>query len=424
MQKNAPHRIAYVHIGPHKCGTTAIQSHLKSIREALLAQGYLYPTSHDDHARLLPVLFWDSAYAPRLGRVEWIETPAGFKNYRQGLMDRLVHEIESCAAPNLVLCAETLSEFTETEASRMTAFLRQHYDEVRVIAYLREPLAWVDSMAQQALKWHGETLDELFDAPRLPHYKHRLCAFQNAVEPSQFEVRPYEGGAAFDVVADFLRTIGIDPSDVGAPQSRANESKSWRSAILLSSANRLAPIFVNYSFNPTRAYRFAEAVNLPGEKFVLPKETISAISSKLEEEREWVASRFGISFARPADTRPGRAEWDRGERPALEDHGAILSGLYRSRQNEGALRNLLALRQDGAMTDEMRAQRLRTGWATATDPWVLHELIQEMRAINHPDLARARARRALLMMIEKPSPGDPPLVYGNPMDRPDLLQDD
>lgn len=76
------------------------------------------------------------------------------------------------------------------------------------------------------------------------------------------------------------------------------------------------------------------------------------------------------------------------------------------------------------MTDEMRAQRLRTGWATATDPWVLYELIQEMRAINHPDLARARARRALLMMIEKPSPGDPPLVYGNPMDRPDLLQDD
>lgn len=404
-------RTAHLHIGVPKTGTTAIQASCESARDLLRSQGFHYLSGDPNHGERLALAFWDKVDALRLAGLRWKDGAAAVA-HRAAVQAALAREIDT-AQGDLILSSEHLSEFRPSEVQRMLLFLGKRFERVRVIGYIRDPLDWATSAAQQATQWSGDTLDALFDRPRLPDYAGRFGPWIAALGRSDVELRAFGSN---DIVADFSAALGLaTPLTQGA---LLNESVSHRSAILLSHMNTCAPPFIEARHNPFRSFDLVRDARLPGRRFALPRETVETWADALAAERDWAHQALGRAVF-PANRMPegSRATWFEGERDALEAFAETYLGKARLAQNERAARLYL---QAGTHTGtpETALKLLDHAWLLTTDRWTLDRIAQLARKHDGWDREKFLAKGRLMRRIEAPEPDDPPLVIGNPFDRP------
>lgn len=402
-------RTLFLHIGAPKTGTTALQVALSNGRKKLADVGFHYLDGDRNHTERMSLAFWAPEDAARLACLRRFDDP-GFS--QEAVLDALEMEISEAAPRDLIVSAEGISDFTAEDVDRLYRFFTAHVDEVRVIAYVREPQSWMISACQQAVKWSGAHLHDLFQAPRLPRYIARFEPHLKAVGRRRFDLRVY-GGAGFDVVSDFTRAIGAPELPVA--DKRENAALSHVASVMLSAANERLPPFVNCRANPFRAFRFVDACTLPGRAFDLPRETVDWASEALNEDRNWVNQLLGHPvFECPELPDISIDGWFDEDRLRNESKALDLLTMSASAQNEQALKAFLRSRR--AQGDEAE-NLLQTAATLTTDRWTLGQIAEAAVAITHPNRRQFFAKQRLMRRIEEPGPEDPPLAIGNPFDR-------
>lgn len=111
----------FVHIGPHKTGTSTLQGWLAANREPLRQLGYLYPGVGSTHNGL----------ADRARR-DLLDTPA----WQQWVRD-LEQAARAGACAHVIISAEGFSRLDEEQVLRMAAGLGP--DRTKIVCYLRKP---------------------------------------------------------------------------------------------------------------------------------------------------------------------------------------------------------------------------------------------------------------------------------------------
>ena len=406
-------RTAFLHIGAPKTGTTAIQSAFAAARGTLADHGLHYLEGDQNHSERLALSFWDVDDARRLACLR--QAPdAPFD--QATLLDTLADEIETNVPNDVVFSAEGLCDFRPDEVARLFDFFSEWFDQITLIAYARDPESWMHSAGQQAIKWSGECLEDVFSSPRLPRYRARMSPWLKAVGQENFVLRHYSGGT-FDAVADFCQVIGIPHDTIPRQDARANTALTQTGAVALSALNLTSPPFVEFRHNPCRAYAVVDRCRFPGPRFLLPRETIEAAAIDLDDDRAWLNRLLGTdAFAAGPLPSAVREDWFGSDRLQIEDLGRDTAETCRSAQNEYALLCLLRAMKFVA-TRERAVALLATAAKFATDRWSMGQIAEMAVQLNHTDRQEFFAKQRLMRRIEDPEPSDPPLQVGNPFDR-------
>lgn len=278
-------RRAVIHIGIDKTGTTTLQRSLHAARGRLLQAGVLYPSIAANHSICLSTLF--RAVPPRALAVIEPEavTPAGIEAVRRRYRQSLQRELDLDWRV-LVLSAEGLCDVGPPAIERLRAFLAPHVGErIRVLAYVRHPLDWIHSAAQERLK-AGETLDQLLERPWRPDWRRRFTPWLQAFGRERFVLRSFEAALKTGLLVS-LAEAGDLPEVRDLPSaSPANASLSMEAALWLDARNRR---------DPSRDQALLQRLmRQPGRPFRLPAELEAAALATAREEVAWLQETFGV----------------------------------------------------------------------------------------------------------------------------------
>jgi hypothetical protein len=201
-----------IHIGTMKTGTTALQKTLLENRDIFLRSGLLYPESGLNHAKH-DHFVWSCQF-PKLG-------PRAKKQYNGKSTDELISavnkEIEASRPRFCVLSAEDFSFFPPIQFKS----LFDRVADYRVVVYLREQKALIESMYKQLVTFGGmaSCFDDFFstalDKRRAGgcdlDCRDLLDRWAAVVGKERLVVRTYAGNAKNNIVKDFFDAIGFEP---------------------------------------------------------------------------------------------------------------------------------------------------------------------------------------------------------------------
>lgn len=227
-----------LHIGSTKTGSSALQVALCEHRDALAAAGVHYPVRGvaASAQHLLAAAIHPGAWRMHAG-----ELPEDRSAYFDETVAAIRTDIEDAGAHTLVLSTEYFwGVFAPDLYKRFAAaFAPTDYE---LVAFVREPVAWVTSSYLQAVKsgesrsldeWFGLALDRWNSGIHAFRVINRWNYFLNA---RRVHVLRYETTKA-NVYAAFCERLGIDvPTDV--PMRRVNPSPSPEGVKQLLAINR------------------------------------------------------------------------------------------------------------------------------------------------------------------------------------------
>ena len=215
-----------VHIGSYKTGSTAIQASLDAGRDTLLEQGcYYYPGEKPARVQSLSMLYARGGKAPSEGLRQFYPTIDETRLWSEQCWQNFEADIRARKPALTVISSEHLSDISDIPL--FIARLRQTFDRVSVIGYLREPLDLYCSSLQQKIRGGGRALSEI-NSPLSYNYRLRrfFKQYRDAVGAENFIVRKYSRTNLKDgdAVQDFLAQVSAIGTPVSVPSVRANEA--------------------------------------------------------------------------------------------------------------------------------------------------------------------------------------------------------
>ena len=195
----------YIHIGPPKSGTSAIQKWLNENREYLLTQHVYYPEHELDENGVssgnLLALF---------------DTKDADVEFDEDKLEKLMNAFADSKAKTLLLSSEFFFKKIELLAEKLPNAV--------FIGYLRFPLEVAESSYNQGVKRHGQT--NAFGLPATPR-AYQLEILDRLIKNAgkeRFVLRPYHeacfvGG---NLVEDFLSQINVHAENIN--HARVNSS--------------------------------------------------------------------------------------------------------------------------------------------------------------------------------------------------------
>ncbi len=209
-------RVCYVHIGPHKTGTKAIQSFLKEHRAELLKHGYFVPESGNIHGG-------HHAIARRLCGQE-------IRNHQQRVTANFAQMIKQMSCKAVVISSEALDGLLRNSEYAKSFFngLRELNLEPKLVVFPRNQSQSINSRYAQVVKSfsRSEPFEDFVQAEiHHPIFRYFQLigladAFDAELIPRPFNKETLVGG----VVPEFLLAIGIDSSKFQGAEIRRNET--------------------------------------------------------------------------------------------------------------------------------------------------------------------------------------------------------
>lgn len=293
---------AYLHIGLHKTGTSAIQHALFNGREILDRHGILYPSLASNHSHRMFSLFCDLPERFGINIREGLSGEA-LVNFNHETRETLRHALTCGSYDKVVLSGEEMSRLTASAVQRLHAFFDDCGTSAVVIAYIRPPASAINSLIQEFVKHGGQFPDSPGEFPT-PNFR-SIKPFVEYFDDSQLLFRPVQGNldSGFNSVQDFMATIGRPDLAQELPQSRANESFSEIAVRVLERYNRRWPLWIgqppNRSLNPERAIEPGPTVwahALQGPPFRLDPAFAQEIVDTQIEDQAWMETVSGLQL--------------------------------------------------------------------------------------------------------------------------------
>lgn len=272
-----------LHIGLKKTATSTLQSTLYRERQRLAAAGLLLPQSPDTHHRL----------ARRLrARVE------GVRRDVAEVLQPILDEIAATRPERVLLSSEHFVSLPAPAVEELHRLLREALPEarIRVLAYVREPVAFATSMAQQDVKNGVLRLAEAHAAPwRFPIAEwlgNHIRVFGRAdVSVRRFDPEGMVGGT---ILGDVLAAAGLPGALDEVKVPRLNPALSLEGVQVADALCGLRP-------GPARRrqgkglYRRPLAT-IKGSRFVLPAEVQERVVQDSAADMAWLKAEFGLDL--------------------------------------------------------------------------------------------------------------------------------
>jgi hypothetical protein len=209
-------RICYIHVGPHKTGTTSIQWFLQENGAELLKHGYFVPESETKRGA-------HHALAEGLAGLDVGE-------HREPLVTRSVQAIAETPAAAVIISSEALEGILESRKHAEIFFSRigALNCEPKLLLFPRNQPQWINSSYAFSVKsfrrsdpFQSAALD-LARSPRL-----RFSRWIKLADDYELELiaRPFtKESVASSVIPEFLQSIGINSSQFRGAEVRRNEA--------------------------------------------------------------------------------------------------------------------------------------------------------------------------------------------------------
>lgn len=235
----------FIHIGPPKSGTSAIQKWLSDNRDYLNSKGVFYPEHELDEngvssGNLLSMFSQDGE--------DFILDDAKVSS--------LLEEFESSKNDVLILSSEFFFKRMEQ--------LAQAIPEAMFIGYLRFPLEVAESSYNQGVKRHGQV--HAFGLPATPraYQLEILDRLIKKIGRERFILRPYSKQCFKNgnLVEDFLSKVGIEPINLDSPLVNTSytleglEFKRWFNQLNLDSLQYDMDLYLQRASEGTSVYSF------------------------------------------------------------------------------------------------------------------------------------------------------------------------
>src|SRR5262245_22489722 len=209
-------RICYIHVGPHKTGTTSIQWFLRENRAELLKRGYFVPDSGNvnggHHPLVRQLCGQDVPYQHSWAAGKFKEALAG----------------TSCKV--VVISSEALEEFLRKRECANAFFncISELNLEPRLVVFPRNQPQSINSRYVEVVR--GFRRSEPFEVFVLGEIHQPIFRYSDFIAlTNEFDAkliaRPFTGQTIIGgVVEDFLHAIGLDPSKFDSAEIRRNQT--------------------------------------------------------------------------------------------------------------------------------------------------------------------------------------------------------
>jgi hypothetical protein len=224
-------RNLFLHIGTAKTGSTTIQHLLNKSRPALLEQGFCYPGQLINHLTMAMQFSTETVYYENFDSRVWhgkdphVHMAEQQESFRQEMLSL------PAGVDRVILSSESFSQFIREPAdiARFAAMLKEFFDKVTVLVYLRRQDGHYASMHSQDLR-RGMIRRPRFDTPKaekdLYDYERLLNNWASAFGAANIKPRIFERDTnkSFDVVTDFMAQVGLDTLPVSKDAVKTNPS--------------------------------------------------------------------------------------------------------------------------------------------------------------------------------------------------------
>ena len=295
-------RAVIIHAGLNKTASSSIQGTCSNNAERLLRLGYSYPHFKvaermlHNHSAAVYTLYSKQAAGYHLNLKWKVDLDSVRRDY--------AHQLDALMAsdtPTKLISGEDISRLEVDELQSFRQKLESTGHSIRVIAYIRPPRSFLNSVVQEFVK-NGGTIDgysyHLNIVDRIENLKAAFdkvdfYSFQDACE------HPL-GPAGF-----FLEEIGI--TDLSGFQiEHYNKGLSDQSTRLISYINQTLPILVKDQLSPLRRLGDTNCLkNIPGPNFTLTQREESRFSEAIEDGNAYLRKNFGNRFCDEPISRSG-----------------------------------------------------------------------------------------------------------------------
>jgi hypothetical protein len=209
-------RICYVHIGPHKTGTSSIQWFLKENRAELLRHGYFVPDSRT----------WHGAHHPLAQKLCGQE----LSDHKQSAATDFVRQLNQSASQAVLISSEKLDALLRNAEYARTFFsrLRDLELEPKLVFFPRNQPQSINSRYAEGVR--DFSVSEPFESFAREVAQRRGLKYSPLVELADaynvtLIARPFTAETiANGIVPMFLQAIGADPAQVRDSEVRRNQT--------------------------------------------------------------------------------------------------------------------------------------------------------------------------------------------------------
>jgi hypothetical protein len=211
-----PKRVCYLHVGPHKTGTSSIQWFLQEYRGKLLEYGYFVPESGTLHG----------AHHAIVRKLCGQELP----EHQESAAVKFCHALGETPCKAVVISSEALAGLLRKGECAKAFFsrIRELNFEPKLILFPRNQAQLINSHYAQVVK--GFRRSESFEAFVLQAMQRSIFRYSLFIDMAktfdvELVVRPFSTQSIISgVVPEFLQSIGIDSSQFADLDIRRNET--------------------------------------------------------------------------------------------------------------------------------------------------------------------------------------------------------
>jgi hypothetical protein len=209
-------RICYIHVGPHKSGTTSIQWFLQENRAELLEHGYFIPESETKRGA-------HHALAEGLAGLDVGE-------HREPFVTKSIRAIAETASEAVIISSEALEGILESQKHGEVFFgqIRELNFEPKLVLFPRNQPQWINS--SYAFSVMSFRRSDPFESAALGFAQSPGSRFLRWVELAdahalELIARPFtKETIACGVITEFVKSVGINSSQFRNCEIRRNEA--------------------------------------------------------------------------------------------------------------------------------------------------------------------------------------------------------
>ncbi|MCM1989270.1 hypothetical protein [Oceanirhabdus seepicola] len=302
-------RTIILHVGLHKTATSSIQRtlFLDANNRILAESGFIYlKVWSDNHSVPVYSMFCDNPENYHMN-IKMGYSKEKIKNVNENYSKKLMKEIANKKWSNLIISGEDISKLNKNNLINLREYLNSICNDrvnIRVVVYVRNPVLWAISDAQQSVRSELATLQEAIESHKklLKNlFRVRIGNLIQVFGKETLEVYSFEKATAhkFGPVGHFLSVIGFNNKEIRKIKIiRANQSMSQTITNLISYINEKAPLIKDGKINKERFYCDARPlVKVRGSKFDISYKDKKELLESAMEDIKWLKDNVGIDYS-------------------------------------------------------------------------------------------------------------------------------
>lgn len=277
-----------LHVGLPKTATTFVQ-HTLTARKAQLAEaGVVFPGNSLQHHDI-----------PKL--VELVAAGRGkYLRPLDQLLAAFAGEVAALGRDQVLISSEYLIETPPAAVALLDEKLRQHFPalkEIRVLCYVREPIAFSTSFCQQVVKSAHQRLQQFYDSPWPLDLSDCLSRYASQFGRGAMVVRKFQKDSLKngDILDDVLDALGLGGLELKRERGAMNTALSDRGVQVADALAGIRPVKDRRRRYRRDYRRMLEAIE--GDRFVLPEAVQDRVIAASLADLAMLKAEYGIALA-------------------------------------------------------------------------------------------------------------------------------